>query len=84
MSKSVVVTARIDPQLSERIDRLAQRLDRSRAWLIQQAIERYVGEEAAFLDFVQEGVDAADRGELLRQDEMQAWLDGRSHRAAAE
>jgi predicted transcriptional regulator len=84
MSKSVVITSRIDVALSEQLDALAARTKRSRAWVIQQAIARYVEEETAFWAFVQVGIDAADRGELISQEEMESWFESRRHRAAAE
>ncbi|MGK6354385.1 CopG family ribbon-helix-helix protein [Sphingomonas sp. DT-207] len=84
MTKSVVITSRIDEALSENLDKLAVRMRRSRASVVQLAIERYVEEETAFWAFVQEGIDAADRGELISQEEMEAWFEGRRHRAAAE
>ncbi|WP_052075700.1 hypothetical protein [Sphingomonas taxi] len=34
--------------------------------------------------FVQEGIDSADRGELISQDEMEAWFEARYRSAAAE
>lgn len=84
MANSVVVTTRIDEPLSEALDRLASRLGRSRASVVQRAIARYVEEETEFWAFVQEGIDAADRGELISQEEMEAWFESRRHRAAAE
>lgn len=84
MSKTAVVTSRIDANLSDRLDKLATGLGRSRAWIVQQAIARYVDEESEFWAFVQEGVDSADRGELISQEEMEAWFESRRHRAAAE
>ena len=84
MASSVVVTTRIDEPLSAALDKLAARQGRSRASLMQRAIARYVEEESAFWAFVQEGIDAADRGELISQDEMEAWFESRRHRAAAE
>jgi predicted transcriptional regulator len=84
MNKSAVVTARIPDALLEQVDRLATRLDRQRAWIVQQAIARYVAQESAFLDFVQEGIDAADRGDVISQEEMEAWFAARGQRNAAE
>lgn len=84
MSNSVVITARVPTEVAESIDRLAQRLGRSRAWVVQQAILRYAEEEVDFLAFVQEGIDSADRGELISQEDMEAWFASRRHRAAAE
>ncbi len=84
MSKTSVVTARLDAGLSDRLDTLAATLERTRAWIVSKAVERYVEEELAFRAFIQEGVDAADRGELISQEEMEAWVETRGRQAAAE
>ena len=47
-------------------------------------MRRYVEEELTFLAFVQEGIDSADRGELIGQEEMEAWVEARGRQAAAE
>ena len=83
MATTSVVTARVDNDLSDRLDQLASKLDRPRAWVIQQAIRRYVDAELELLNFIQVGIDAADRGELISQDEMEAWFASRGVRAAA-
>jgi predicted transcriptional regulator len=84
MADTTVVTARIGRELSGQLDQLAERLDRSRAWVIQQAIRRYVSAEIDLLDFVQIGIDAADRGDFVSQEDMEAWFASRGLRAAAE
>lgn len=77
MSKTNVVTARLDPETLDRLDRLAEYQERSRSWLVAKAVQRYVSEEAAFLDFIQEGEDAVQRGEYFSQDEMERWFEAR-------
>jgi len=52
--------------------------------VVQQAIAHFVEKELAFLAFLQEGIDSADRGELISQEEMEAWFEARTQRAAAE
>jgi len=84
MSKTSVVTARIESELASRLDTLAATQERSRAAVVERAVRRYVDEELAFLAFVQEGIDAADRGELISQEEMEAWVEARGRQAAAE
>lgn len=74
MSKSTVVTARLDPETLGALDRLAEYQDRSRSWLVAKAVERYVREEEAFLDFIQEGKDAIARGESVPHEELVAEL----------
>lgn len=84
MSKTAVITTRVSAETAELLDKLAARLGRSRAWVVEQAIKRYVEEELEYLAFIQVGIDAADRGELVSQEDMEAWFENRRHRAAAE
>ena len=83
MSKTAVITARIDEATLQSLDALAESQERTRAWLVAKAIKRYVQEESAFLAFVQVGIDSADRGELISQEEMEAWYEQRRQLPAA-
>ncbi len=74
MTKSTVVTTRLDSAATEALDALAERLDRSRAWIVAKAISAYVKERTEFLDFIQEGEDAIDRGEFHTQEQMEEWV----------
>jgi predicted transcriptional regulator len=74
MSKTSVITARVETETSDALNRIADLKDRSRAWIIQKAVERYVAEETAFYDFVQAGIASADRGDLISQNEMELWF----------
>jgi predicted transcriptional regulator len=70
MSKTAVVTARLDAETLALVDKVAKAQGRSRAWFAAQAIQRVAEREADFLAFVQEGIDAADRGELIPHEEV--------------
>lgn len=84
MSKSGVVTARLEPALVEELDKLAAQLDRSRAAVVAKAVERYVREELEFLNFVQEGIDDIEAGRPATQAEVEARFGvGRERRDAA-
>jgi predicted transcriptional regulator len=74
MAKSTVVTTRLDPDTTRALDALAERLDRSRAWIVSKAVGAYVRERTEFLDFIQEGEDAIDRGESHTQEQMEEWV----------
>ncbi len=63
---------RLDEEKLTRLDRLAAAIDRSRSWVINQAIEQYLDHEEWFAEAVREGVAAADRGELVPHDEAVA------------
>ncbi|MEQ1510173.1 MAG: ribbon-helix-helix protein, CopG family [Sphingopyxis sp.] len=74
MSKPVVISARIDEATAALLDQVAAAQGRSRAWLVAAAVKRMAEAEAAYLAFVQEGIDAADRGELIPHEDVQAWI----------
>lgn len=57
-------TVRIPDETAERLDNLARRLDRSRAYMATQAIEDFVSREAWQLDEIEAGLAEAERGEF--------------------
>jgi predicted transcriptional regulator len=75
MSKTAVITARLDAETLALVDRVSKAHNRSRGWFAARAIAQAAHKEAEFLAFVQEGIDAADRGELVPHDEVTAEID---------
>ncbi len=67
---SQTTSIRLDDEKLARLGRLAAAIDRSRSWVINQAIEQYLDHEEWFAQAVEHGVTAADRGELVRHDEV--------------
>jgi predicted transcriptional regulator len=57
-----VTSIRLSDELATRLDQLAASLDRPRAWLIEQAIARYVEEEAWQVAAVTEALAEYRRG----------------------
>jgi len=70
MSKTAVITARLDAETLALVDKVAKAQGRSRSWFAARAIQRVAENEADFLAFVQEGIDSADRGELVPHEEV--------------
>jgi|CXWL01.1.fsa_nt_gi predicted transcriptional regulator len=73
-SKLAVISARVDAETLALIDRIAAAQGRSRAWLVASAVKRMAEDEVAYLAFVQEGIDAADRGDVIPHEEVQVWI----------
>ncbi len=67
-----VTTVRIDDDMLGRIDCLANTLSRSRSWVINQAIERFLGYEEWFVQEVKGGLKEIERGEIATDDEVTA------------
>lgn len=77
MDATSPISARVDSATLNDLDRLAERYDRSRSWLVAQAVREYVERETEFLDFVRVGEDEIAKGDFLTQEEMEAWLEER-------
>ena len=67
-----VTTVRIDDDMLGRIDCLANTLSRSRSWVINQAIERFLDYEEWFVQEVKGGLKEIERGEIATDDEVTA------------
>ncbi len=83
MSKTAVITARLDEETLALVDRIASSQGRSRSWFAAEAIRRAAETEAEFMAFVQAGIDSADRGELTPQKQVFANLRARRAQRAA-
>lgn len=66
------VTTRIDEETQSRLDQLAKATDRSRSWLVADAIRRYVEEEGWQVAAIEEGVRQAEAGDFATEDEVKA------------
>jgi predicted transcriptional regulator len=78
-----VVTARLPEDMVARLDALASRMDRSRSWILTAAVQAYIEEQTAFLDFVDEGERDIDEGRYHTKEQMDAWFDERIAAAQA-
>lgn len=84
MNKPAAITAYVDAETLATVEQLAAAQGRSVAEFAADAIERLAESEAEYRAFVQVGIDAADRGEVIGQEDMEAWFEARRRQAAAE
>ena len=73
MSKPMSV--RLDEQLAGQLATIATLTDRPKTWHVEQALRDYIAKEMQFLEAVEEGIRAADAGELVDHAEAVAELD---------
>jgi len=67
-----VFTVRISPEKQRQLDALAQVLDRSRNWVVSDAIDQYLDVQAWQIAQIQHGVEEADRSELVPHEAVSA------------
>jgi predicted transcriptional regulator len=65
-----VFTVCIPPEKQRQLDALAQVLDRSRNWVVCDAIDQYLDVQAWQIEQIRHGIEEADRGELISHDEV--------------
>lgn len=65
-------TVRIDDDILDRIDGLANTLNRSRSWIINQAIERFIGHEEWFVQEIKLGLTEVEEGKIATDEEVMA------------
>ena len=68
-----VMTAHVPLPLAEQIDQLAAKLDRSRGWVVKQALAAYVDREAERYRMTVEAMADVDAGNGLSHQEVKAW-----------
>lgn len=68
-------TVRTEPDTVQRLDKLASRLDRSRNCLVNLAIKEYLDLHAWQIEKVQEGIEAAERGQWVAHEAVMAEMD---------
>jgi predicted transcriptional regulator len=67
-----VISVHTKPETSKRLDDLASLTRRSKSFLANEAIERYLAEEEAFVASVHRGIADAEAGRILSTDEARA------------
>lgn len=77
-----VTTVRFDQDTRERLDKVAKQMDRSRAWIIKDAVAQYLEREAWYLAEVQKGMDDAEAGRVISHAEMGARLKAKGFNVA--
>jgi len=68
-----VMTAHVPEALAREVDRLAERLDRPRGWLVKEALTRYVALERKRYELTLEGLEDVDAGRMVDHAVIEAW-----------
>jgi len=75
MSTTKVLTAHIPLPLADKIDEIATRLERSRAWIVKQALSSWIDQEEERRRLTMEALADVDAGRVIDHQAIQAWAD---------
>lgn len=70
-----VLTAHVPLGLAKKVDAMAERLERSRGWVMKQALAAWVDQEEERHRMTLEGLADVDAGRLVDHEAVQAWAD---------
>lgn len=74
MTDRATLTFHTSPETRARLEALAFLTRRSKSWLANEAVTRYLADEEAFVSAVQTGLAQADRGERISQADARTYL----------
>ncbi|KAA3507500.1 CopG family ribbon-helix-helix protein [Agrobacterium rosae] len=63
-------TIRVPDEVANRLNEIAQKLDRSRSYMAAQAVENFVSREEWQLAEIEAGIAEADRGEVASDEDV--------------
>lgn len=70
-----VLTAHVPLPLAEKVDEMAARLERSRGWIVKQALAAWIAQEEERRRMTLEALADVDAGRVVDHETVQAWAD---------
>jgi predicted transcriptional regulator len=77
-TETKVLTAHVPLPLAEKVDLMATRLERSRGWIVKQALAAWIKQEEERNRLTQEALADVDAGHVIDHQAIQAWADSLS------
>ena len=77
-TETKVLTAHIPLPLAEKVDQMATRLERSRGWIMKQALSAWIDQEEERSRLTREALADVDAGRVIDHQAVQAWADSLS------
>ena len=77
-AETKVLTAHVPLPMVEKIDQFAARLERSRGWIVKQALADWIAQEEERSRLTGEGLADVDAKRVINHHAVQAWADSLS------
>ncbi len=66
------ITIRTDQEIAEKIGKLAKAMDRSRNWVIEDALKQYLHDQAWQIEGIHRGIESLDKGNGIAHEAVKA------------
>ena len=70
-----VVTAHVSTNMAEKIDILAEQLDRSRGWIVKQALSAWIEKQEEYSRLTLEALSDVDAGNTISHELVEKWAE---------
>jgi predicted transcriptional regulator len=77
-AQTKVLTAHVPLTLAEKVDQIASRMERSRGWIVKQALTAWIDQEEERQRLTLEALGDVDAGRIIDHQAVQAWADSLS------
>lgn len=77
-SETRVLTAHVPVPLAEKVDQASDRLERSRGWIVKQALSAWIAQEEERDRLTHEALADVDAGRVIDHRAVQKWADSLS------
>lgn len=75
-TETKVLSAHVPLPLAEKVDRMATKLERSRGWIVKQALSAWLQQQEERERLTREALADVDAGRVIDHQAVQAWADG--------
>lgn len=78
MAATKVLTAHVPLELADKVDQMAAKMERSRGWIVKQALADWLDLEEERSRLTREAMADVDAGRVIDHQSVQAWADSLS------
>lgn len=73
--KTKVLTTHVPLPMADKVEQMAARLERSRGWIVKQALAAWIDQEEERSRLTQEALIDVDAGNVIDHQAVQTWAD---------
>lgn len=70
-----VVTTKLPEDVVSRMDEIAGRMERSKSWIVREAVVQWLDEEQRRYLLTMEAIKEVDEGRMISHDELKVWAE---------
>ena len=74
MGETVTLAFRVPPKKAAALEKLSQSTERPKAWLLEQALDEYLLEQAWQIEAIEKGIAHAEAGRMIPHERVREWL----------